>query len=500
MPDDASNDWLDVAKTRAQGIRTALGAIVIFVASILVTISSQVRQFHVEQKAETTSACFAWDLDPGFSVATLGRGQVPASQPRSPACPEGADWITLKASYDYFAADEEKISETTEAELTPWYDFVMESTIIGSFVEGTDPSKLTGPDSEVKLVKMLAEASSETPVKPGTTKEISAFFLDLKTYDSNIRTVIAAASAKTRFEDLDRDQIVALANSYAFTLNNQDLQGEQGAKALANPKFTSRLNQLRSTTLNRNQQGQPIMEERFVETLKKGESLDLFTTLRQQLIVIDLEKFQGPEETEMKKFLDFLASTPFTSIGAEHNEYALQKKKTDAILRGEVDSAVNLPLLNISVNLSDFAYLSGFLNLAFLGWIYWQARQINYASIRYMNFTDADKSHIEAVLQGLPGSGSWDILSRAGFAFLLTLPTLLGTLFLFEPLLLTRLKGLPLSSLLYLAFRLTLYLTLPAVVFILAFAFDRFIEEIPSRAFAGRREPPTQATGTTLSP
>jgi|HubBroStandDraft_6_1064221.scaffolds.fasta_scaffold2095864_2 hypothetical protein len=27
MPDDASNDWLEVAKTRAQGIRTALAGI-----------------------------------------------------------------------------------------------------------------------------------------------------------------------------------------------------------------------------------------------------------------------------------------------------------------------------------------------------------------------------------------------------------------------------------------------------------------------------------------
>lgn len=140
----------------------------------------------------------------------------------------------------------------------------------------------------------------------------------------------------------------------------------------------------------------------------------------------------------------------------------------NAILNGDTNSAINLPFLNLSVDLSAFAYLSGFLNLAFLGWIYWQAQQMDYASKRYMTFTGADRSRIEAALQGLPGSGRWSLLSRTGLSLLATMPTLLGTLLLFAPLWFSNPERFRLSSL--------LYLTLPAVVFILSIALVRFIQ------------------------
>jgi hypothetical protein len=473
MPDDASNDWLEVAKTRAQGIRAALAGIGVFVACVLVTIFGQMRQYEADRKAETITACFVGDSTSGSGLA---------SQVRSTACPAAADWGILQAAYEEYPV------QGIDAELNPWNQFAMESTIVGSLAEGTDPKKFEGQkDPQAKLVWLLAEASSKTPLKPGTASEISHFYLHLKDFDSNARSVEWAVNAKMPFEGLDRDEVIALANAYAFNLDPGDIQGEYAAQGLANPTFISQLDQLRPSVLN--PQGHPIMEERFVQTLRNGASLSLFTTLRQQLVGIDLEKFQQPDDAELKKFVHFLTVTPFASLSAERNEDARLNEQINAILNADTNSAINLPFLNLPVDLSAFAYLSGFLNLAFLGWIFWQARQMDDALNRYMTFTDADRPRIEAALQGLPGSGSRNLISRTGLALLVAMPTLLGTLLLFAPLWFSKPDNFRLYSL--------LYLILPAVVFILSLALVTFIQKSNCQALDVPREPPGEAAAPT---
>lgn len=468
---DASNDWLDVAKTRAQGIRAALAGIGVFIACVLVTVFGQFRQYAADSRAEAIAICFLGDSTPGS-------GQV--TEDRAPSCPAAPDRGILQAAYEEFPRQQ------IDAELTPWNQFAMESTIIGSFVEGVDPRKFAGSiDPTAKLVWMLAEASSKTPLKPGTTKEISHFYLHLKDFDSDIRSVEGALDAKTPFEGLDRDQVRALAKAYAFNLDRGDIQGEYAAQGLANPTFIIQLDQLRPSVLG--SQGHPIMEEQFVQTLRTGVSLSLFKTLRQQLVGIDLAKFQQIDDPEMKNLLKYLMLTPFPTVGSEQNEYARLHGEIEAILNG--NSAITLPFLNLSINLSAFASLSGILNLALLGWIFLQARQMDDALDRYLTFGDADRSRIEAALQGLPRPGRWNLLSRTGLALLVTMPTLLGTLLLFEPLWLPQFERFHLYSL--------LYLILPAVVFLLSLALVKFIQKSNRQVPNVPHEPQGGAAATT---
>jgi len=485
MSDDASNDWLEVAKTRAQGIRIALAGIGVFVACVLVTIFGQLRQFEADRKAELITACFVGDPAPApVSQPPCAAGgatprSLPASLPRCGACPAAADWGILQAAYGEFPRPQ------IDAELNPWDQFAMESTVIGSFAEGIDPKQFEGStDPMAKYVWMLAEASSKKPLKPGTTKEISHFYLHLKDFVSNARSIEGALDAKTPFEALDREQIIALANAYAFNLDSDDVQGEYAAQDLANPTFISQLDKLRPSVLNSH--GRPIMEERFVQTLKDGASLSPFLMLRQQLVGEDLGKFQQIDDAEMKKLLNFLTVTPFASLNAERNEDGRLRNEINAILEGDTNSAISLPFLSISVSLSVFAYLSGILNLAFLGWIFWQARQIEYASNRYVTFTGADRSRMAAALQGLPGAGGWNLLSRTGHALLITTPTLLGTLVLFEPLWLSNPGTFRMSSLIY----FSLYLIFPTFVFLLSLALVTFIRNNNRQVIDVPREPP----------
>ena len=467
MPSDASDDWLEVAKTRAQGIRTALAGIGVFVACVLVTIFGQFRQFEVDRKAEAIATCFLGD-------SSSGSGQV--SQERPATCPAAADWGILQAAYEEFPRQE------IDAELTPWNQFAIQSTIVATFVEGTDPKKFAGStDPAAKLVWLLTEATSKTPLKPGTTSEISHFYLHLQDFDSNVRSVEGALDAKTPFENLDRDQIRALTKAYAFNLDTGDIQGEYAAQALANPTFITELNRLRPSVLN--SEGHLIMGDTFVQTLKEGSLLNLFSTLRQQLVVKDLKKFQQPDDPELQKLLQYLSLTPFSSLLAEQNEYTRLHDEIEAILNG--NSAITLPFLNLPINLSAFASLSGVLNLGLLGWILWQARQMDDALDRYLAFADADRSRIQAALQGLPGLGRWNLLSRTGFALIAAMPTLLGTLLLFESLWLPQFERFHLYSL--------LYLILLAVVLLLSLVLVRFIQKSSRQLINVPLKPPTGA-------
>jgi hypothetical protein len=469
MPDDASNDWLDVAKTRAQGIRAALAGIGVFVACLLVTIFGQSRQYEADLKAEAKAVCFVND-----STSEVGQ----TSRAGAPKCSFGAaaEWGILQAAYEEFPVQQ------IDAELTPWNQFAMESALDATFTEGIDPNKFAGnSDPTAKFFWLLEQASLKAPVKKGSTDEISHFYRDLKAFDSNARSIEWAVNAKIPFENLDRDKIIALAKAFTFNLGPGDTNGEYAAQSLANKTFLSELNRLRPTVLN--SEGHPIMEEKWVQTLETGASLKLFTTLRQQLTVYDLAKFDRVDDTGMtQKLLPFLANTPFTSLAAERNEYTRLENERMSIVKGE--SAITLPFLDLSVNLADFAYLSGILNLAFLGWIFWHARQMHDAADRYLAFADANRSRLEAALQGLPGTGRWNLPTIAGHSLLAAMPTLLGTLVIFVPLWFERPPVFPRY--------LLLYLILPAVVFTLSLALVRFIKmsirrvlDVPSQPQGG---------------
>jgi hypothetical protein len=128
---------------------------------------------------------------------------------------------------------------------------------------------------------------------------------------------------------------------------------------LANPTFISQLDKLRPSVLN--SEGHPIMEEQFVQTLKDGVALNLFTTLRQQLVGKDLGKFEQPDDTEMKQFLRFLTNTHFASLAAEQSDYTrLGNKVAAVLLNGNLTSAITLPFLNVPIDLSGFASSAAF--------------------------------------------------------------------------------------------------------------------------------------------
>jgi hypothetical protein len=206
------------------------------------------------------TACFVGDPAPdpaSLPVCAAGGatpGSGPARLPRCAACPAATDWAILQAAYAEFPRPQ------IDAELNPWNQFAMESTIVATFIEGKDdPGALRGmTDSEKKFVVLLADASSATPVKPGTSSKISHFYLHLKDFDSNAKSIEGALDAKTPFEALHREQIIALANAYAFNLDPGDVPGEYAAQDLANPTFISRLDKLRPSVLN--SYGHPIME------------------------------------------------------------------------------------------------------------------------------------------------------------------------------------------------------------------------------------------------
>lgn len=461
MPDDASNDWLDVAKTRAKGIRAALAGIGVFVVCVLVTIFGQFQKIEADTKAEKIAACFV---------------------PNAQECPFGADMGTLKAAY------EEYPTSKIDAELDPWNQFAMESTLVATFTEGIDPNKFAGnPDPTAKFFWLLEQASLKTPVKTGTTSEISHFYLHFKAFDSDVKSIEGALAAKTPFENLDRNQIIALANAYTFKLDSDDIKGEYAAQGLANKNFLSELNRLRPTVLNA--EGHPIVEEKFVQTLETGASLDLLTTLRQQLVGIDLGKFQAPDDAELTRFRGFLTGARFASLAAEQDEYTrLNNELTNMLQNGDLTAPISLPFVNLAVGLSAFASLSGILNLAFLGWMFWQAQQMDDACGRYMVFADADRQRVAAVLQGLPGASRLDLPSRIGIALLVSMPALLGTVVFFVPVWF-------LKSGIFRWYSL-LYLLIPAVVFVLSLALARFIQMSNRRVLYVPSQPQSGAPST----
>jgi hypothetical protein len=460
MADDARSDWLEIVKSQAQGIRSSVLASVLFVVVIAITLLGQYRQLTADERAQKSTACFS-----------PNRPQDP-KQPKdqnetNAACPLPADWETLQGAY------EELPVEAIDAELIPWNKFGLEITLVATFVEGTDPKTIAGSkDPSAPFILALIEASQETPLKPGTAKAISHFYLHLKDFNSNFKSIEWASNAKIPFEDLNRDKLIALANAYNFDLDQGDLQGQNVAKTVANPTFMLRLSQLQLASIKAT--GNPLVEDSFVATLSQGTSLASFKTLRGELMVNDLAKFQNRfPKSEADKLLAFLQATPFASVGAVRNEDARLRKQIQDIRDEKTDSSITIPLLNLPVTLSDFSSLSGILNVLLLLWVFWQVRQMNFALVRYRSFEPYDKSRIEAALSLLPSYGRWHVPVSLAIAACLTVPTLLGTCILFMPRWTDKTQpGHPSY----------LYLVLPLFVLTLSLVLVRSLQNIKARA------------------
>jgi hypothetical protein len=463
MPDDASSDWLDIVRTQAQGIRASFLTVALFVLVIAITMLGQLRQLTSDLQQEKSTACV---LPPDLDSQKL------KSDNRSPDCPLAADWDTLQAAYEQVPV------QPMDQELIPWNKFAIEATLIATFVEGTDPKSLENSTSPTaRLALLFIDSSKETPVAPGTTAKISHFYLHLKDFNANFKSIEWAAVAKIPFNDLDRDKLIALTNAYDFNIDSMDKQGEDLAQTVVNRTFLRRLDQLRPKVVDPISK-KPIVEEGFVDVLTTGASLDAFKTLRGQLTVNDLATFQSSfEAAEAGRLIKFLQSTPFTSLGAAKNEDARLRKQIQDIRDGNTDSTVTIPFLNLPVTLSVFSWLSGFLNFVLLAWVFWQEEQMIFALNRYRALVPGNTSKLEAALTGIPGRGRWTILARAGLAACLTLPAVLGASLLFLPLFVDNTAHSSHASYMYLA--------LPVMVYAIALALVRSLQVAKFRALAG---------------
>jgi hypothetical protein len=471
VTDDGRSDWLDMLKAQAQGIRSSLIASVLLVFIVIITLLGQFRKLTTDQQEEQTTACFSPDLNHRSDE----RQNIQSN--RNVACPVASDWDTLQAAY------EELPVQAIDEELIPWNKFAMETTLVASLTEGADRKEIErSTDASAPFIIMLLDASNDAPLKTGTATGISHFYIHLKEFNANFKSIEWASNAKVPFEDLSRDKLIALSNAYDFDIDSGDVLGQNLAKSVANPTFLTRLGELRLARLNP-KTAKPIVEDGFISTLTAGTSLDSFKTLRGQLMVNDLAKFQtSPDQAESKRLLTFLTTTPFASIATARNEDARLKKQIQAIRDGKTDSSITIPLLNFPVTLSDFSSLSGILNVFLLVWVFWQSRQMDIALNRYRSFAPYDKSRIEAALSGLPSRSWW--LPGFTFAFCLAAPTLVGTGLLFMPIWTDRSQsGRP--SYMYLVF--------VGLVFTLAFAVVHAVQSTKSKAL-------TTDSGATVEP
>jgi hypothetical protein len=405
VQDDARSDWLDIAKIHAQGIRASVGASVLLTFLIGLMLWGQRHQLMEDEQKERYTACFLTSLPPYLTPRT-------GFSRRSNACPSEALLYQLQVIYEGFPHRE------MEGNLTAWNRFAWLATQDATFVIGSERiNRQARNEGQPAFIQI--------PHVQSSLRAITTFQLHLRSYTENFRVAEDAAKAGISFADLTANKLVALMLAYRFEFSDVDATGEKLAQSLATPAFKQGLNRLEQATASAI--GRPVADEGDVTI---GASLSPVVTLRGGLKQSDPAGYYGPlDNAEVFKLIGFLQDAPFVTFGAARIEDARLKKQMREIREGTTDSAVNIPLLNLSLTLSAFSSVSCVLNVVLLLWLYWHAHQMDAALMCYRACAPEGQLRMEAALWGLPGLGLWRLPIRLALAFCLFTPVLLGTYF-----------------------------------------------------------------------
>jgi hypothetical protein len=404
VEDDARSDWLDIAKIHAQGIRASVGASILLAFLIGLMLWGQRHQLVEDEQKERYTACFLTSLPPYLTPRT-------GFNRRSNECPSEALLYQLQVIYEEFPHRE------MEGNLIAWNKFAWLATQDATFVIGSERINRQAQDEGQPAFVLIPHVQS-------FLRAITTFQLHLRSYTENFRVAEDAAKAGIPFADLTANKLVALMLAYRFEFSDVDATGEKLAQSLATPAFEQGLNRLEQATASAI--GRPVADEGDVTT---GASLPAVVTLRSGLKQSDPAGYYGPlDSAEVFKLIGFLQDAPFVTFGAARNEDARLKKQMREIREGTTDSAVNIPLLNLSLTLSAFSGVSCVLNVVLLLWFYWHAHQMD-AALKCYRACAPEGQRMEAALWGLPGLGRWKLPIRLALAFCLFTPVLLGTYF-----------------------------------------------------------------------
>jgi hypothetical protein len=404
LEDDARTDFLDIAKTHAQGIRASVGASILLTFLICLMLWGQRHQLREDEQKERYTACFSASLPPYLTPPRTGFSR------RSDVCPSEAILHQLQVIYQGFPHRE------MEEELVAWNKFAWLATQDATFVSGFERINSEGQNGGHPPFVQIPHIQS-------VLRAITTFQLHLRTYTENFNVVEDAAKIGIPFTDLTADKLVALMLVYQFELFPVDALGENLAQSLATPAFEQGLKRLKQAAASAI--GRPLALEGDLAT---GASLPPVVTLRNELKRSDPAGYYGPlQSAEVYKLIRFMQDIPFGTIGADRNKDARLKKQIREIRDGTTDSAVNIPLLNLPLTLSAFSSVSCVLNVVLLLWLYWHIHQMDAALKCYQACAPTGQSRTEAALWGLPGLGRWRIPIRLAVAFCLSAPILLGT-------------------------------------------------------------------------
>jgi len=451
VEDDARSDWLDIAKAHAQGIRASVGASILLTFLIGLILWGQRHQLREDEQKERYTACFLASL-PLYLTPQTGFSR------RSDACPSEALLHQLQMTYEGFPHLQ------MEQELIAWNKFAWLATQDATIVSGSE-----------RIIREAQNAGQppfvQIPHIQTSLRAITTFQIHLRMYTENFKVVEDAAKAGIPFTDLPADKLVALMLAFQFEFGDFDTMGENLALSLATPAFEQGLKWLDQATASAT--GQSVVHE---GDLTSGAWLPPVVTLRSELKQTDPAGYYGPPQSaEVFKLIRFMQETVFVTIGVARNEDARLKKQMREIREGTTDSAVNIPLLNLSLTLSAFSSVSCVLNVVLLLWLYWHLHQLDAALKCYRARAPKEQSRMEAALWDLPGLGRWCLPIRLALAFCLSTPILLGTCW---RLILWRTDGdqgiqPPSPSLVF-----------PAIVFLLSVALVREVQRRKSRALS----------------
>jgi hypothetical protein len=403
MEDDARSNWLDIAKSHAQGIHASLGASILFAVLIGLMLSGQQHQLREDEQKERYTACFL-PSPPSYLAPPTGPSR------RSAACPSEDFLRQLQLVYEDFP------HRPMEEDLVTWNNFAWSVTQDATLVVGLDHINRKAQDrGQPPFVQM--------PYARSSLRSITTFQLDLRQYVENFKIVEKAAETGTSFADLLAEKLVALVFVYQFQFNPSDTFGEELARSLATPEFERGLKRLERATLLAT--GHEVTDGGDV---LGGSSLPQLVTLHNELRRKDPAGLYLPMQgDDVSKLIKLMRDTSLVTIGAGQKEDVRLKKQIREIREGTTDSAVNIPLLNLPLTLSVFGRVSSLLNVALLLWFYWHIHQMDAALKRYRAYVAHGRSQVEAALWSLPGLGRWWLPFRLAVAFCLSMPILLGT-------------------------------------------------------------------------